>query len=475
MAIAIVLAFAGAAKSWALVGLGDVSFDGSLEVSGNSANNETDFSPSNDHRGNTATRVRLGMNAQITEGVKGRIEAVRDPRLYGNAATTVTTEEGLWRFQNAYAEFDNIFGFMARLGRQYVGMPGDLVWNISPRNDDSLTVNSITGLLVQCRHFDAVNLDLFLGKAVEDDAIANTDAGDATGDVNMNSLQATLPKVIPNGNIGIGYLFGRDDNAAARSDDNKLQIARVGANGGISENMFTYRAEYLMNMGEFKGMGLTGAGAATDLDYEGTAIDIGLGFNPAETNVGTFGVWFNWLMASGDDNAIDDKDESFHDFSVFGSVDPSDRLLGEIFGKSNTLGGGTPLGQGLDTFQTAGAVAAAAPGATTQGQGLEVINIGAKYSPKPWDRVWFKFDYFAFSRAEDSVKTAAAVNTKVGDDFGSEMDFTVGYKHTDNVNFKVGYAIFSPDDALTGVGAVNDDNITKLFARTNIKWGGSAE
>src|SRR5262245_14877839 len=96
MALAIVVLLAGATRSCALVGMGDVKFDGSLEVNGISANNENESagtaSAVNDHRGNTATRLRLGMNAQITEGVKGRLELVRSPRLYGTAPTTITGE-----------------------------------------------------------------------------------------------------------------------------------------------------------------------------------------------------------------------------------------------------------------------------------------------------------------------------------------------------------------------------------------------
>src|SRR5688572_22262927 len=157
MAMAIVLVLAGVTQSWALFGLEDVSFDGSLEVSGNSANNETDFSASNDHRGNTATRTRVGMNATVTEGVMGRLEVARSPRLYGTVPTSVAGEEFLWTFQNAYVHFDDLLGFKVRLGRQYVGEPGDLVWNISPTDDDSLTLNSIDGLLLQCRHYEKVD------------------------------------------------------------------------------------------------------------------------------------------------------------------------------------------------------------------------------------------------------------------------------------------------------------------------------
>ncbi len=467
MAMAIGLVIAGATSSWALFGLGDVTFDGSLEVSGNSAKNETDFSSANDHRGNTATRTRVGMNATVTEGVMGRLEAARSPRLYGTGATTVAGEEALWSFQNAYVHFDDLLGFKVRLGRQYVGEAGDRVWNISPVNDDSLTLRSIDGLLVQCRHYEKVDVDLFTGKASEDDGVADTDAGDVAGDVNLSNLEVGL-RVIPDGRIRVAYLMGTDSNTAAESDNNKLRTGRVGVNGSLSDNMFTYRAEFLQNMGEFKGAGLNGSGVADDLDYKGNAIDLGAGYNSPETQVGTFGLWANYVTASGDDNVRDNEDESFHDFSGLG-LNTSDRLFGEIFGKSNTLGGGTPLGQGVNSTDNTGI----APSGATQGQGIQVLNIGGRWKPTFVEKTWLKLDFFSFTQPEDSVKiTDAGARANVGDDIGTEFDVTLGYDHSDNVALEAGYAMLSPDDVLTGVGATNDEEVTKLFARTKIKWGG---
>ena len=501
MALLAICVSVATTPSWALLGLGDVKFDGSLEVSGNSANNELDFGndpdnpsitgtgTSKDHRGRTATRVRIGMNALVTEGVTSRIEAVREAKQYGqttgnttsNGASTVQGEQNLWSFQNAYVDIADIMGLNVRLGRQYVGNPGDLVWNISPTDDDNLTLNSIDGALFQSRKWDFVNVDLFTGKANEDDAIANTDQDDTTGDVNLTSLDVVLPKLIPGGKLNVGYLMGRDSNSSAESDNNSLNTARVGVNGGVAENMITYRAEFFQNMGEFKGAGLTNAdtaaSAAAKLKYEGSAIDLGVGINSPETSVGTFGGWINYLMASGDDNVRDDKDESFHDFSPLG-FNTSDRLLGEIFGKSNVLGGGTtlgtPIGQGINTADAT----AVAPSAATQGQGLKVLNIGVHFKPVFCKKSTFRADYYTFSRAEDSVLTNAATGarTNVGDKFGSEIDLAYIYDHTSNVNLELGWAWLSPDDALIGVNNQNnDDNVTKLYARTKINWGGEAE
>ncbi len=453
------------APAWSLVGLGDIKFDGSLEVSGNSASNETDQAPANDHRGNTATRVRLGMNALVTEGVTGRIEAIRDTRLYGTSPTTVQNETDLWRFHNAFIDIADLWGSNFRLGRQYIGNPGDLVWNISPTDDDSLTNNSIDGLLIQNRKLDFLHIDLFTGKASEDDGVANTDADDTGtgGDINLSSLDLVLPTLIPGGAINVGYLWGIDSSSAPHNNDNKLTTLRVGVRGGLMENFITYRAELFQNGGAAEIRNTN-----SELKYKGRAIDLGVGVNASETPIGGISANINWLMGSGDDDLTDNDDESFHDFSALG-VNTSDRLLGEIFGKSNTLGGGTPRGQGLD-----------ATGASQNG-GLSVINLGVALKPNFLDKKsTFKLDYYMFSQTEDSQKVAGGGTTNIGDDFGDEIDFAFLYDHTANVGIELGYAMLSPDTALTGVAvapapANPDEDITKAYARLKVKWGGEAQ
>lgn len=490
MALFAISVLSASTPSWSLVGLGDISFDGSLEVSGNAANNEVNFSPANDHRGGTATRTRLGMNAKVTDDVTGRVELTRSPRQYGTGATTVAGEEALWTIQNAYVNIDNLWSHDFRLGRQYVGESNDLVWHIGVKRDDSLTITSIDGISAKCNKSqpkgdfrDKVLVTLFTGKLNEDDGIANTDASDTTGDINLSNIQLDL-SIIPNGNLRVGFLRGEDANTSASTDSNKLSIWRVGVNGGIAENMFTYHAEFLKNSGEAGNQGLTGSGGITNLDYKGTALDLGLGFNAPETSIGTFGAWLNIVMASGDDNVTDGTDDSFHDFSALGT-NTSGRHYGEIFGKSNTLGSGTPLGQGIDTADATGV----APSGTTQGQGLEIVNIGVNYKPAFAPKSWVRLDFFTFTRAEDTVTvpvgatvngaTVADGSASVGDDFGTEIDLTFGYNHSDNVGIEFGYAMLNSDDALVGVNAatnvaaLNDDAVTKLFARTNIKWGGA--
>jgi len=475
MALCAIAVLAMSTSSWAALGMGDINFDGSLEVSGNSANNEQDLggvkasnTGSNDHRGSTVTRVRLGMNAKVTEDVSGRIEVARNPdsagnsAFYGSGATSVQGEQNNFLFQNAFVTIEDLWGTDVRLGRQYVGEAGDIVWNIGPKSDDNLSINSIDGVLVKCKEgkssgtvWDRIHLELFTGKASESQVSnAQTDANVGTGDVNLSNIEAKLD-VIPGGRVRTAVLMGDQSNSVATGDNNHLRIFRLGANGGVAENMVTYRAEYLQNFGTFNG-----AGATSDLKYKGNAIDLGVGFNSKDTPVGGFSLWANYFVASGDKDTTNNDDKSFHDFSSLG-VNTSDRYFGEIFGKSNALGGGTPLGQGVNGVNSG-----------LQGLGLEVFNLGVNYKPAFATKTWARLDYYMLSRAED---TQDSVN--VGKKFGNEFDLTLGYNHTDNVGFEVGGAMLNSDEALdfgrTGtLNGTQQDTITKLFARAKVKWGG---
>ncbi len=101
-----------------------------------------------------------------------------------------------------------------------------------------------------------MHVDLFTGKTTEDDTItgATTDAdrkaglGTEAGDVNLTSLDFIFPTLIPGAKINLGWLMGEDSNTQLASDNNKLRTARLGINGGISDNWITYRAEFFQNM-----------------------------------------------------------------------------------------------------------------------------------------------------------------------------------------------------------------------------------
>jgi hypothetical protein len=210
---------------WAdALGLKNIAFDGSLEVLGQQAQNETDFRDSrNDHRGNTITRMRLGMNADLAEDVSGRVEAVRNSDngnqvQYGDPGrpTSVTTEESLITFQNAYLDLRNfLYTDLVRLGRQYGGRQGDLIAYYGPNNDDAMSVTALDALQVKKRidRFDAL---FVTGKVHEAGGVPGSGTETAPGDINVSYFTLSSEELIPSMRVPLeaGYYRAKDEGAA---------------------------------------------------------------------------------------------------------------------------------------------------------------------------------------------------------------------------------------------------------------------
>jgi hypothetical protein len=277
------------------------------------------------------------------------------------------------------------------------------------------------------------------------------------GDANLSNIGVGINNVLPGGTINLAWQNGVNDTTSqfgntVLDQKQRLQLIRLGVKGGVMENWLTYRAEYLQDMGE------QGYGSGKQ-KYEGSAIDLGVGLNLKETPAGKFGVAVNYAMASGNDqtNPSADKDKSFHDLSYVSGTNVSDRYFGEIFGKDNALNKGSVSGgQGLNQTQ--------------QGAGLKVLNLGVKYVPPKWDgKVSAMADYYMLN-TDKKVNSIPAGSTS--DKIGNELDLTLAYAYSANVNISGGYAMLSPDKALQSITANPKDNVTEWFSRMNVKWGG---
>jgi hypothetical protein len=450
-----------------LLGLGNMTADGSLEISGQQANNETDADNSaNDHRGNVLTRLRLGLNAELADDVKARVEAVRNSQSgptivqYGDGyvpggatgASTITAEEGAIAFQNAYIDLENFLGTdWLRLGRHYGGRPGDLLVFYGPYQDDYLRVHSLDGLGVG-RKFGPVTAQFVTGKVNEDDTFggaAHTDAGDATGDTNVNWLILNSSELFPDVAVPleIGYYQGTQSNTAAASDNNTLTILdlRAGYNE-LLEGALKLGAEFAMNGGQQNAVG-------GEADYKGTALLLNATYDNPDHG---FGLGLSYANASGTDpNSTGTDDDTFHDFRTIGWP-VSDYRYGEILSQDNVAWTNlaTVLGApvltvpgGLDTGPT--------------GPGLNIVRLGGYYVIPRWDeKVRVSADYIMAKLNEDL--------TVGGDDgLGKEIDLAVHYDHSSAVRATAGYAMFSPDSDQFNP----NDQVTKLFAKLAVKFG----
>lgn len=451
LAVFAALGMAGSAFSGDLLGLKNLSVDGSIEYLGKQANNQTDADDGNeDSTGDTASRVRLGLNAMVTEGVNARIEVVRspdwagDPTMFGDDTESVDDELDNFEVLNAYLELDNILGLdKAKIGRQYVGRPGDLIAYFGPFNDDYLFVTSLSSLVLS-KKVGPVDVNAVLAKANDDDFVAfDTDNGDGSGDQNINWITASSDELIKVEGatfpLEIGLYQWLDQNTDNADDNETLNIYDLRAGANLLDNALKLSLQYAMNAGQDNNGG-------TPVDYKGNALVFKAAYDNEENGWGAKALYAN---ASGDDDLADDSDDAFHSISSdfrYGQILSNDTNFADTYGLGTVTG--YSLSGGLDTG--------------SQGPGLNIIGLGGNYNLPILDKKYTVYaDYFMAKFNETGAGP---------DDIGNELDLTVKYVHNDNVSVKAGYAMLMPGEALNGMGSPDDD-ITKLWAKLMVKWG----
>jgi hypothetical protein len=272
----------------------------------------------------------------------------------------------------------------------------------------------------------------------EDDAIpgsaGSTDAGDAAGDTNVSFLIAGSDELldltgykIP---VEVGYYQSVKSKTAAANDNITLSIVDLRAGLVCKEGMGSVNVELAMNDGQDNNAG-------SKVDFKGSLLRLSAEVNSKDKGLGLHA---QMISASGDDQA-DNEDKSFHDIN-------GDVRFGEILSNDNTFTAVAGLtGGSLDTG--------------SQGPGLNILSFGGHYVIPAMDKKVTAHADYVIAKTSKSVGTSKNI--------GNELDLALNYAHNDNVSLKAGYAMLSPDDALTSGGS--DDAISKLFAKLTVKWG----
>jgi hypothetical protein len=448
-----VLALAGVQTGWSgVLGLNNIKSDASIEVKGIQANNEVDNLPANDRRGETVTRLRLGASADIVDNVSGRLELLRATGQFGQGPSSAQTEQDKWSFQNAYVRFAELFTLQnVTLGRQYAGRRGDLLAYFGPINDDALSTRALDGLSA-VRMLGPVRAEFVTAKVVENQAVSQTEATPpaTTSDVNitwanfrldpteLSSMKGKSDFRLP---LEVGIYQGSNGNGSGVVTDNQNLIIYDLRASVIINNAFDIGAQFAMNDGQ------RNAGA-TAVDYAGSAFVIHAKYDDAQNG---FGLGFNFANATGDDDG-GNEDDAFHDYFILGAGG-SDYRYGEIISNSNAFVANNGLGVGLDTGSF--------------GDGLNIISL-AGYFTLPWDAKKWTVDagYYMVQFNEAA--------TGVDDGFGNEIDLALGYRYSDNVSMRAGYAHFDPDFGNRAPAAA-DEATSKLFASLAIKFGANVD
>jgi hypothetical protein len=399
--------------------LKNLKWDGSLETRSFSIDNETDLdSSTDDHRGETRTRVMVGANFDLLDDVHSRILLRKNNRVHGAAGGTSEngdTVQTAIRVDNAYVKIDKVMdrGDLT-IGRQFYGDPNDLVIYFGPNNDDVLSVNAL----------DTFRADADLGGWAKAQGLAgkrsDTGAVGTNSDTDLYGGLVTTDKVLPKGGLGLAYWVQRVKGAGVTGNNN-VEVMDIFAKGDVLDTGLRYHAQFAQNFGRDYS---TAGNPAND----GNMLFLGLNYG-RNMNDMPFRAMVEWGRGTNDWTPV-----------------AAGKRFGIIWGQHSTSGISTLNGVG---------------GAGLTNLQVADIGLGVNVTPK------LGVDFNAYKFWYDDATTSS---NGTDDDAGTEFDLIVSWKHSDNVAFEVNAASFQVGDGLANTGGTPTSPITRLGADVKIKF-----
>ena len=404
-------------STFALSGIKNIKIDGSLDAVSINLDNSTDLTKTDTSTGanddlinQTLSRLMLGLSADLTDKVSGKILIYKNDRLWGTDEENVNGVLNNINIANAYITVEDVIldGLNLTVGRQFVGDQKDLLLYIGPLSDYNLSVSALDALKVEY-NMDLLSVGLVAGKEIERNS-GNTDT-------DIMALMAATSKLVPGGVVSLMFVNEVVNNPVSDNVDN-LQILGLDLKGNIpGVEGLNYKLLYAMNMGQEQ----------KDVKYKGTGLVLGAGYDK-ELEAGKVNVKAEYALGSGDDDTTADDE----DFVSLGS----DYRYGEVYGKG-LFGGNVGI-----TNQTVIALEAGfVPSAILDGK----LGLG--------------LGYYMFSR----TKVASGEDSNIG----NEIDVKVKYDLTKDVGLGLTYGIFTPGKALESTGK---DAANVLAMNLNVKF-----
>jgi len=407
-------------STFALSEVKNIKIDGSLDAVSINLDNSTDLTKTDTSTGanddlinQTKARLMLGLSADLTDKVSGKILIYKNDRLWG----TPFDQDIGWilsvvRVANAYVTLKDVVlnGLELTVGRQFVGDQKDLLLYFGPLSDYNLSIEALDALKAKY-NTELLSVGLVSGKFLESFGPGNTDT-------DILALDIATEKIVPEGKVALRFV-NEVVNASVSDNVNNRQILGLDLKGNIpGVEGLNYKLLYAMNMGKNAG-----------INYKGTGLVLGAGYDK-ELEVGKVNVKAEYASGSGDDGSTADDE----DFVSFGN----DYRYGEVYGKG-LFGGNVGI-----TNQTIIALEAGfAPSAILDGK----LGLG--------------LGYYMFS----ITKVASGQDSNIG----NEIDVKVKYDLTKDVCLSLTYGIFNPGKALEGRG-IGKDAANVLAMNLNVKF-----
>lgn len=418
-------------------------------------------SNTNDQIGQANTRIWVGASMDPADDVHAKVTVYKAGRGYGNAEDDGDDIQTAIQVGEANVKVDLKETCSFTLGRQFYGNAGDLAIYFGPSGSAhwQLPVSSLD--IFRADHSnDWFSMTGIVGKVGAPVGAATPGPGTGTtaaavnvaGDVDVRGLDLGW-KLPVEGLSANTYWYNRVIHAAgavgsspANDYLNNLGLKAKWMGGGLSAG-----AHIVVNNGQNR-LDPDGAGPliapAVPSNYRGFAHMWDVGYKHEMMGTWNFGAQYGF--GTGDDaNATGTPTTHQEGFVAINT----DYRPGNIWGRfPSAIGALVRDSDGNDLLASPEALDG------PNGAGLNNLvtwNIGVDYSPEGWEKLTAGIRYYDFSRQRKPIDDDTATND-ISKKLGSEIDLTLGWKHSDNVWVGAGVAKFYPGAFFTSAAAAGE-------------------
>jgi len=460
--------------------LKNLKVGGQLDIQMNSARNAVDFTTHqganannyNDRIGDTLTRVLLDLDWDLLDDVHAQVGLRKNDRAWADMGNTgqgqgqnqavLNNGATSGALDNTYVQranitIDKMMGrFDITLGRQYYGMPGDLVIYYGPKDVYGLNVTSLDAMSVRSEG-DWISFVGAAGRIDNGDNFAVTaNQIDVRG---MDVMWKNLPmkvhtfawnRVTHQSGTNLGTAVTRTAAAVtAGSRNDQLWVYGLKLRGEAGGGWLSFDAAFNSGADRLSGVANTAACTvrgciAPTAKYNGRAFLVDLGFNLDLANIGGFTPWANFGWGSGRSSLYENKNEGFQAIST----DYRPGIINRRFSPMGQLNLGVDSLTALNIFSG---------GVGTAGLSNRVVwGGGLNFIPAYWDQLTFGVQYWDFRFQRNTLESAAFASNSGNRHIGSEAGLTLTWNHSENVLLTIGGATFQPGGYIREVVATNN-------------------
>lgn len=423
----------------------NLKFSGQIDVQSTAARNVRDFvtrapagnSPSNNDRiGNTHTRAMMTAGWDLLDDVHAKVTVVKggeqtggSARLHGTSPEDLNEVQSNAVVQEANIKIDKLMGlFDTTVGRQFYGEAGDLIAYYGPRDNYGLATNALDAFRLDWKG-EHMTLTGVAGRTSEGGTLSGSGAAatDLRGLVASCNMHETVKPTVylynrvthatgalgqTSGNVSGGGTSGKNDN---------LWVA--GLKAKITAGPAWLHAEGAKNFGEDRTNFLTDTTGPRYTNYKGYALLVKGGATVEVPVVGMINPWGEFGMGTGDSNFQFAGNNNFQSIAT-------DYRPGAIYGRFDSA---APIALGNAASATAGA---------SNGLSNRIIwGAGVNHTPAAIEKLTAGVQYYRYAFHRQAPQSTGLKRSR---NIGSEVDVTLNWKHSENVNAKVTLGSFMP-------------------------------